>query len=232
MFLGDNQVAIAAVAAGAETICQISNDISDTQHIIKGPRDFATQADITSKKEIIAIIKHKRPQDDIVAEESGLHTAAIRSNTQQWLVDPLCGTVNYAAHTQDVAVNVALQDAESGKILSAAVAHPFSGKIFWTDAVSAHIRKSGTDYMLTQQRPSPGLPLAKVAAGKRAAYISEGDIKDNVHYASGIAICQSAGCVVTGIDGQPLHTGAGGLLITEDQPTHAALLAILKDISS
>lgn len=169
-----------------------------------------------------------------------------------------------------MAVNVALQDTESGKILSAAVAHPFSGEIFWTDAVSAHVRKSGTDYMLAQQRPSPSLPLVEVnfygltgrsklfqlvsrpefcerfhlrvhcttltvpwvAAGKRAAYISEGDVKDNVHYAAGIAICQSAGCVVTGMDGQPLYTGAGGLLIAEDQPTHAALLAILKDISS
>lgn len=270
MFLGDDQVAIAAVAAGAETIRQMSDDISDTQRIIKGPRDFATQADIASEKEIIAIIKRQRPQDDIVAEESGLHTAAIGENARRWLVDPLCGTVNYAAHTQDVAVNVALQDTESGKILSATVAHPFSGEIFWTDAVSAHVRKSGTDYMLTQQRPSPGLPLVEVnfygltgrsklfqlvsrpefcerfhlrvhsttltvpwvAAGKRAAYISEGDMKGNVHYAAGIAICQSAGCVVTGMDGQPLYTGAGGLLIAEDQPTHAALLAILKDISS
>jgi myo-inositol-1(or 4)-monophosphatase len=48
-----------------------------------------------------------------------------------------------------------------------------------------------------------------------------------VHFASAIALCQAAGCVVTGIQGQPLHTGVGGLLVAADQVTHADLLAII-----
>jgi myo-inositol-1(or 4)-monophosphatase len=267
MFPSDEEVAIAAVAAGAEIIRQMSND-ADTQRISKGAKDFATEADIAAENQIIAIIKRERPQDAIVAEESGLHTTATGSYSRRWLVDPLCGTINYAAHTQDVAVNVALQDTRTGKILSAAVAHPFSGEIFWADEVSAHVRKSGTDRLLTQG-PSLDLPLVEVnfygltagsrlgrlvstpafcegfllrvhsttltvpwvAAGKRAAYVSEGDMKDNLHYAAGIAICQSAGCVITGIDGQPLYAGAGGLLIARDWSTHSALLGMLQNIS-
>ena len=43
----------------------------------------------------------------------------------------------------------------------------------------------------------------------------------------GIALCQAAGCVVTGLRGEPVHTGAGGLLVAADQPTHATLLALI-----
>jgi myo-inositol-1(or 4)-monophosphatase len=38
---------------------------------------------------------------------------------------------------------------------------------------------------------------------------------------------KAAGCVVTGTDGQPLHTGAGGLVVAADEQTHAALLTLV-----
>ena len=38
----------------------------------------------------------------------------------------------------------------------------------------------------------------------------------------------AAGCLVTGIDGQPLHTGAEGLVVAADEETHAALLAVVR----
>ena len=38
-----------------------------------------------------------------------------------------------------------------------------------------------------------------------------------------------SGCVVTGVHGQPLHTGALGLLAAADEETHARLLAPLRD---
>lgn len=50
-----------------------------------------------------------------------------------------------------------------------------------------------------------------------------------MHFAAGIAVCRAAGCVVTGIRGQPLHTGAGGLLIAGDTETHDALLSFIGD---
>jgi fructose-1,6-bisphosphatase/inositol monophosphatase family enzyme len=44
-----------------------------------------------------------------------------------------------------------------------------------------------------------------------------------------VALCQAAGCLVTGIDGQPLHTGAEGLVVAADEQTHAALLALIRN---
>jgi myo-inositol-1(or 4)-monophosphatase len=34
---------------------------------------------------------------------------------------------------------------------------------------------------------------------------------------------------VTGLDGQPPHTGAGGLVVAADQQTHAALLDLIRN---
>lgn len=75
---------------------------------------------------------------------------------------------------------------------------------------------------------STSLALAWVAAGRRAAYVTDGDMRDSVHFAAGIGLCRAAGCVVTDIQGQPLHSGAGGLIVAADQETHAALLALVE----
>ncbi|MFD3703207.1 inositol monophosphatase family protein [Nocardia sp. NPDC058658] len=71
---------------------------------------------------------------------------------------------------------------------------------------------------------STSLALAWVAAGRRAAYITGGDLRDSVHFTSAIAICQAAGCVVTGLAGQPLHTAPHGLIAAADAHTHARLV--------
>lgn len=90
-----------------------------------------------------------------------------------------------------------------------------------------------TDARLTERlRPAPTattLAVSWVAAGRRAAYVTDGDLRDSVHFAAGIALCRAAGCVVTGLRGQRLHTGAGGLLVAADHETHAALLAAVED---
>jgi myo-inositol-1(or 4)-monophosphatase len=74
---------------------------------------------------------------------------------------------------------------------------------------------------------STTLAVAWVAAGRRAAYVASVDVRDSVHFASGIALCQAAGCKVTGLRGQPLHTGVGGLVVAADEQTHAALVEII-----
>jgi myo-inositol-1(or 4)-monophosphatase len=76
---------------------------------------------------------------------------------------------------------------------------------------------------------STTLAMTWLAAGRRAGYLHEGDLRDNVHFAAPIAIAQAAGCVVTGVQGQPLHTGVGGLLAAADGASHARLLALLTE---
>jgi myo-inositol-1(or 4)-monophosphatase len=82
---------------------------------------------------------------------------------------------------------------------------------------------------------SSTLALAWVAAGRHAAYITEGDLRDNVHFAAGVSLCRAAGCVVTDLGGGPVDTGGGstrshrgcGLVVAGNAATHDALLALV-----
>jgi myo-inositol-1(or 4)-monophosphatase len=226
----------------------------------KAPGDFATDADIAAERAILDVLRIARPGDAVLGEETG-HTGVTRVG-RTWLVDPLCGTLSYAAHTAMVAVNVALRTGSA--ITAAATADPFTGEVFWADGQHAYLRRDGVDDLVTpsadtrlvdinldpvpntpafqatelladtqfnqQFRPrviSTTLAVAWVAAGRRAAYLTAGDLRNSVHFAAGIALCQAAGCVVTGIHGQPLHSGAGGLITAADKATHATLLNMI-----
>ncbi|MCX4825697.1 inositol monophosphatase family protein [Streptomyces sp. NBC_01142] len=257
----DAQLAVTAAEAGAAVVRDMYGE--SLARFEKSAGDFATAADLAAEKAILDILGTARPDDAVTGEESG-HTGADGAD-RRWLVDPLCGTLNYAVHNMLVAVNVALRVGPD--ITAAAAADPFNGEVFWTDGERAHLRKGGVDEELT---PSPGsrlvdinldppfpnspafraariltapgftehfrprvvsttLAVAWVAAGRRAAYVTDGHLRDSVHFAAGIALCKAAGCVVTGIHGQPLHTGAGGLVVAADQQTHAALLEMVSN---
>lgn len=76
---------------------------------------------------------------------------------------------------------------------------------------------------------STTLALTWVAAGKRAAYVTDGgDLSGSVHFAAGIALCRAAGCVVTGIDGAPLGPDGRGLVAAADAETHELLMAMIR----
>lgn len=227
----------------------------------KSQGDFATATDLEAEKIILGVLQAARPEDVVVGEESG-RTGSGRPE-RVWLVDPLCGTLNYAVRSMLVSVNVALRTGE--EVAVAASADPFTDEVFWTDGAHAFVRRNGEDHQLmpsAQSRlvevnldpPFPNAPafravrllaepgfietfrlrvvsttlaVAWVAAGRRAAYVTDGQLQDSVHFASGIALCLAAGCVVTGIHGQPLHTGAGGLVVAADQETHSILLKLI-----
>jgi myo-inositol-1(or 4)-monophosphatase len=76
---------------------------------------------------------------------------------------------------------------------------------------------------------STTLALAWVAAGKRAAYVTDGgDLSGSVHFAAGIALCRAAGCVVTGIDGTPAGRSGRGLVVAADGETHELLMSAIR----
>jgi myo-inositol-1(or 4)-monophosphatase len=259
MMITDGDLAIAAALAGAEVVR--SRYGAPLTRFEKGGGDFATAADIEAEKAIVATLRGARPDDVVVGEESG--RTGTGGTDRTWLVDPLCGTLNYAVRSMLVSVNVALR--AGSEVAVAASADPFAGEVFWTDGTRARVRRDGVDEPLVPSAgsrlvdvnldpPFPNAPgfravnllahpgfaerfrprvvsttlaVAWVAAGRRAAYVTDGHLRDSVHFAGGIAICRAAGCVVTGIHGQPLHTGAGGLVVAADRETHAALLALI-----
>ncbi|MCQ8772926.1 inositol monophosphatase family protein [Streptomyces telluris] len=264
----DVDVAIAAARAGAEAVhARYGQRLS---RMDKGAGDFATDADVAAEAAILDVIRAARPEDAVLGEEGGQHGAA--DAVRQWLVDPLCGTLNYAVGNMLVAVNVALRNGP------AAAADPFSGEVFFTDGDTAWVRSDEGDSRLAPTAatrlvdmnldpPFPGAPgfravdllahpgfverfrprvvsttlaLAWVAAGKRAAYVTDGgDLAGNLHFAAGIALCRAAGCVVTGVDGAPIgqggeadQSGQGqvgrGLVAAADAETHSLLMSMIR----
>src|SRR5262249_21904333 len=111
------------------------------QRLEKGAGDFATNADIAAEHAMLAVLQRERPADAILGEESGCSGASRSLRT--WLLDPLCGTLNYAVRMRVAAVNVALR--MGGQFIATAVADPFNHEIFWTDGLSAFVRTDGQD---------------------------------------------------------------------------------------
>ncbi|HWS37284.1 MAG TPA: inositol monophosphatase family protein, partial [Actinoplanes sp.] len=118
-----------------------------------------------------------------------------------------------------------LEPSAESRLVDVNLDPPFPNHGFFSAA-----RMLADEGFIQQFRPrvvSTTLAVAWVAAGRRAAYVTDGDLRDSVHFAAGIALCKAAGCLVTGIDGQPIHTGRGGLVVAADEQTHAALLALI-----
>jgi myo-inositol-1(or 4)-monophosphatase len=258
--MDDIDVAIAVAEEGAAVVRRRFG--TPLQRLDKGSGDFATNADIEAENAMLALLHRERPQDAIFGEESG-RTGAL-DGRRTWLIDPLCGTLNYAVKMRVAAVNVALR-AEK-KFVASAVADPFNGEIFWTDGASAFLRLDGRNMPLVPNavsklvdlnfdppfsnapafkaailaadsefaarfRPrvvSTTIALTWVATGQRAAYITDGDIRDSVHFAAGLAICEAAGCTVTDLRGHSWGSGATGLVAACDSEVHAALLSLIR----
>ncbi|MEU6114294.1 inositol monophosphatase family protein [Streptomyces sp. NPDC047117] len=259
----DAAVAMAGARAGADVVRNMYGQ--RLNRIDKGAGDFATAADVEAEKAILGVIRAARPGDAVLGEEGGQQGAA--ASARQWLVDPLCGTLNYAVGNMLVAVNVALRDG------AAAVADPFSGEVFFTDGETASVRHGhgeADDALLTPTSatrlvdvnldpPFPSAPgfrtvdllahpefvkrfrprvvsttlaLTWVAAGKRAAYVTDGgDLSSSVHFAAGIALCRAARCIITGIDGAPIGEAGRGLVVAADDETHGLLMSMMRSRS-
>ena len=260
VLMDDMAVAIATANEGAEVVRHRFG--TNLTRLEKGSGDFATNADVEAEEAMLALLRRERPGDGILGEETGLNGAVQSERT--WLIDPLCGTLNYAVKMRVAAVNVALR---AGKqFIAAAVADPFNQEIFWTDRTGAFLRADGKDTPLVPNGRSrlvdmnfdppfsnaPAFTAAKLAAdsefvaafrprvvsttialcwvatGQRAAYVTDGDMRDSVHFAAGLAVCEGAGCTVTDLRGKPWGNGATGLLAAADAETHAALLRLVR----
>jgi myo-inositol-1(or 4)-monophosphatase len=75
---------------------------------------------------------------------------------------------------------------------------------------------------------STSLALTWVATGQRAAYITDGDMRENVHFAAGLALCEAAGCTVTDLRGRRWGRGATGLIAAADAEIHATLVSLVR----
>jgi len=139
----DAEVAIAVVEAGATIVRRCFG--TSLERVDKGAGDFATSADVEAEHAMLVVLRQARPHDLIVGEETGRSGAL--DGGRRWLIDPLCGTLNYATGMRVAAVNAALHDGTS--FVAAAVADPFNHEVYWTDMSSALVRTKGGDAPLS-----------------------------------------------------------------------------------
>jgi len=136
----DGELAIAAAEAGAAVVRARYG--GPLERYAKGGTDFATVADLEAEQAILDVIRAARPDDAFLGEEGGLSGEGERT----WLVDPLCGTLNFAARTPLVAVNVALRSPAG--VPAAAVVDPFAGEAYWVADGLAGLRRDGAEVPL------------------------------------------------------------------------------------
>ena len=139
--VSDAEVAMRAALAGAAVARARYG--SGSRRVAQAGVDFTTEADVESELAIRAVLSGLRPGDAILGEELG----ASGESARRWLVDPICGTMNFAAGLPVFAVNVALE--VDGATRAAAVVDPVAADAFWTDGTTAWRRVDGVDSLLT-----------------------------------------------------------------------------------
>jgi myo-inositol-1(or 4)-monophosphatase len=87
--------------------------------------DMVSDADRAAERLVLDRISAARPDDGVVAEESG---SAAGSSGLVWVVDPLDGTTNYLFSYPVWAVSIACEDADGGVV--AVVHDPCRGETF------------------------------------------------------------------------------------------------------
>jgi len=151
--MNDLDIALEAASAGAEiALTRRGGPLTRTG---KAGADFATDVDTDLERAIVDLIHRERPDDAIQGEEFGL--TGPPNAERLWLIDPLCGTLNYASGSPSFAINIALTMGDD--VLAAAVAEPAADAVYFTDGQGALRRSGGADHPL---RPSPLSRLIEV----------------------------------------------------------------------
>ena len=258
MGMNDVEVGLKAASVGASIARGRFGE--ERTRFAKEGTDFATDVDIAIENAILGVLREARPQDAVQGEEFGFTGPS--DAERMWLVDPLCGTLNYAAGLGIYAVNVALVSGDD--VLAAVVAEPSTGSYLCTDGTRAWSQTEGSE-MRTELKPSASsrlvevnletrdpdehgfsssrffrsgafetfsprfigtsLPLAWVASGRYAGFVIPGYREASVHFTTGIGLCRTAGCILTGFHGEPLHLANDGIVAAADAATHEVLLS-------
>ena len=99
----DLDVALDAARTGAAIVFAALGSVVGTR--FKGDANPVTDVDQQAEEAIIGLLRRLRPEDAILAEESG---GAGWEEGRVWIVDPLDGTVNFIHGIPHISVSVAL----------------------------------------------------------------------------------------------------------------------------
>ncbi len=118
------EVATQAAQAGGEILQSFWGKLENIQE--KTPGNLVTEADTSSERVILDILKTAFPEHRILAEESG--ASGEISSSYVWAVDPLDGTTNYAHHFPVFSVSIGLLF--EGQPIVGVVYNPITNELF------------------------------------------------------------------------------------------------------
>jgi myo-inositol-1(or 4)-monophosphatase len=106
--MDDLEVATQAAAAGAAVIAAAFGGTAALE--MKGQFDPVTEVDHAAERAILDVIDRHRPDDAVLAEESG----RIGEAGRRWIIDPMDGTVNFIHGIPQISVAIGLFDGDDG----------------------------------------------------------------------------------------------------------------------
>jgi myo-inositol-1(or 4)-monophosphatase len=123
------------------------------------PTDLVSDADRASEELILRLIRRRRPQDGVLAEEGGDETS---ESGLRWVVDPLDGTINFLFRLPEWSVSIAVEDKDGTRV--AVVHNPNRDETFTA------MRGSGAELNGTPISVSDKVDLAEALIGTGFAY--------------------------------------------------------------
>ncbi len=189
---------------------------------LKGPRDLVTGTDLAAQVAMEQVLRDYDATIAFVGEEGD---SRIPEAGRYWLVDPLCGTANFAAKLPLFAINVAL--VEAGHVAIGVVADGATGEIHVAERdrgayllepeerlrVNPNARPVSLDPML----PGPD-KLSRFGAELAIAVLQHGQLAVRTLATTLALIYLARGRLAAAVyvnDGLPVHFAAG-LLIAEE----------------
>jgi myo-inositol-1(or 4)-monophosphatase len=214
----ETRAAMAAARVGLGVV--LRRERSDEVQL-KGVHDPVTGTDLLAQAEIQRVLAEQEPSIAFVGEEG---STQISDADRCWMVDPVCGTSNFAVDLPFYAVNVAL--VEGGRVMAGVVCDGVTGQMYvaerghgaWllngADAAPLHVDRNAQVVSVDSNLPGPGrlarfgvefamralaeqrLDVRMLATTLCFAYVARGSMGGAVYVCGGLPVHFAAGLLL------------------------------------
>ena len=160
-----------------EALCQLAREAGnialpwgrkDPEVITKADDSPVTAADLAANQHIVDGLRRLTPDIPILSEEAADVPFAERQHwTRFWLVDPLDGTREFIAGSDEFTVNIAL--IEQGQVRFGVVGVPARDTLYWGGAGLGSQRQRGDEAAQPIHCRAPAAPLKLVASRRHTS---------------------------------------------------------------
>jgi 3'(2'), 5'-bisphosphate nucleotidase len=188
------ELAFTLADQAARAILAIRAEGFETMH--KADASIVTIADHAAEAIIVAALRQATPDIPVVAEEEMAAGHVPDSAEYLWLVDPLDGTREFAAGTDDFAVCIGL--VRNGVPVLGVVGGPAYGTLYGGIVGGHAIKRDSTGEHVIHVRPVPEEGLTVVASrrsanhGRMAPFLEGRKVAHTLHAGSALKFCRIA----------------------------------------